>query len=140
VEGRTWSTYNYTALWVAMSVNIPTYMLASGMIAGRMDWKKAIFTVILSKELVLVPMLLNAHAGANRVVGFWATVALNIPDFTRYPNSQRSQVLGQALDLHCRDQRSPKSISACKDSRQPGHDQPAFQREDQSCHSLFELV
>jgi NCS1 family nucleobase:cation symporter-1 len=25
---RTWSTYNYAALWIAMSINIPTYMLA----------------------------------------------------------------------------------------------------------------
>jgi NCS1 family nucleobase:cation symporter-1 len=33
------------------------------------------------------------------VVGFWATVALNIPDFTRYARSQRAQVLGQALGL-----------------------------------------
>ncbi len=27
-DRRTWGTYNYAALWVAMSVNIPTYMLA----------------------------------------------------------------------------------------------------------------
>jgi NCS1 family nucleobase:cation symporter-1 len=33
------------------------------------------------------------------VVGFWATVALNIPDFTRYARSQSSQMLGQALGL-----------------------------------------
>jgi NCS1 family nucleobase:cation symporter-1 len=33
------------------------------------------------------------------VVGFWATVSLNIPDFTRYARSQRDQVLGQALGL-----------------------------------------
>jgi NCS1 family nucleobase:cation symporter-1 len=33
------------------------------------------------------------------MVGFWATVALNIPDFTRYAKSQRSQMLGQALGL-----------------------------------------
>ena len=33
------------------------------------------------------------------VVGFWATVALNIPDFTRYAKSQRAQMLGQALGL-----------------------------------------
>ena len=33
------------------------------------------------------------------VVGFWATVALNIPDFTRYAQSQRSQMIGQALGL-----------------------------------------
>jgi NCS1 family nucleobase:cation symporter-1 len=33
------------------------------------------------------------------MVGFWATVALNIPDFTRYAKSQRAQALGQALGL-----------------------------------------
>jgi nucleobase:cation symporter-1, NCS1 family len=33
------------------------------------------------------------------MVGFWATVALNIPDFTRYARSQRDQVLGQAIGL-----------------------------------------
>ncbi len=33
------------------------------------------------------------------VVGFWATVALNIPDFTRYARSQKAQMLGQALGL-----------------------------------------
>jgi nucleobase:cation symporter-1, NCS1 family len=33
------------------------------------------------------------------MVGFWATVALNIPDFTRYAKSQRAQMIGQALGL-----------------------------------------
>jgi NCS1 family nucleobase:cation symporter-1 len=33
------------------------------------------------------------------MVGFWATVALNIPDFTRYAKSQKAQALGQALGL-----------------------------------------
>ena len=33
------------------------------------------------------------------MVGFWATVALNIPDFTRYAKSQKAQVVGQALGL-----------------------------------------
>src|SRR5688572_25054833 len=32
-------------------------------------------------------------------VGYWATLSLNIPDFTRYAKSQRSQALGQALGL-----------------------------------------
>ncbi|HEV2223732.1 MAG TPA: cytosine permease, partial [Candidatus Acidoferrales bacterium] len=31
--------------------------------------------------------------------GFWATVSLNIPDFTRYARSQRDQIVGQALGL-----------------------------------------
>src|ERR1019366_9656243 len=38
IERRTWGTYNYASLWVAMSVCIPTYMLASGLIAGGMSW------------------------------------------------------------------------------------------------------
>jgi NCS1 family nucleobase:cation symporter-1 len=67
---RSWSTYNYAALWIAMSVNIPTYMLASGMIAGGMSWKQAIFTVFLGNVLVLAPMLLNAHAGAKYGIPF----------------------------------------------------------------------
>ena len=67
---RTWGTYNYAALWVAMSVNIPTYMLASAMIAGGMNWKQAIFTVFLGNIIVLVPMLLNAHAGAAYGIPF----------------------------------------------------------------------
>ncbi len=67
---RTWGTYNYAALWIAMSVNIPTYMLASAMIAGGMDWKQALFTVFLGNLLVLAPMLLNAHAGAKYGIPF----------------------------------------------------------------------
>lgn len=35
----------------------------------------------------------------NGTVGFWATVSLNIPDFTRFAKSQRQQVIGQALAL-----------------------------------------
>ena len=33
------------------------------------------------------------------MVGFWATMSLNIPDFTRYAKDQRSQFMGQALGL-----------------------------------------
>jgi NCS1 family nucleobase:cation symporter-1 len=35
----------------------------------------------------------------NGTVGFWATVSLNIPDFTRFARSQRQQIIGQALAL-----------------------------------------
>ena len=69
-ERRVWGTYNYAALWIAMSVNIPTYLLASSMIAGGMSWKQAIFTVFLGNVLVLIPMLLNAHAGAEYGIPF----------------------------------------------------------------------
>jgi nucleobase:cation symporter-1, NCS1 family len=69
-DRRTWGTYNYAALWVAMSVNIPTYMLASAMIAGGMNWKQALLTVFLGNVIVLIPMLLNAHAGAEYGIPF----------------------------------------------------------------------
>jgi NCS1 family nucleobase:cation symporter-1 len=69
-ERRTWGTYNYAALWIAMSVNIPTYLLASSMIAGGMSWKQALFIVFLGNVLVLIPMLLNAHAGAAYGIPF----------------------------------------------------------------------
>ncbi len=69
-ERRTWGTYNYAALWISMSVNIPTYLLASGMIAGGMSWKQALFAVFLGNVLVLIPMLLNAHAGTRYGIPF----------------------------------------------------------------------
>jgi len=70
LERRTWGTYNYASLWVAMSVCIPTYMLASGLIAGGMSWKQAIGTILLGNLIVLVPMILNAHAGTKYGIPF----------------------------------------------------------------------
>ena len=69
-ERRTWGTYNYASLWVAMSVCIPTYMLASGLIAGGMSWIQALFTILLGNLIVLIPMLLNAHAGTRYGIPF----------------------------------------------------------------------
>jgi nucleobase:cation symporter-1, NCS1 family len=70
LERRTWGIYNYASLWVAMSVCIPTYMLASGLIAGGMAWWQAIGTILLGNLIVLVPMLLNAHAGTKYGIPF----------------------------------------------------------------------
>jgi len=67
---RTWSTYNYAALWVSMSVNILTYMLAASLIQGGMDWKQAVLTVFLGNTIVLAPMLLNSHPGAKYGIPF----------------------------------------------------------------------
>ena len=69
-EKRSWSTYNYASLWVAMSVCITTYMLASGLIAGGMNWVQAILTILLGNLIVLIPMLLNAHAGTRYGIPF----------------------------------------------------------------------
>src|SRR5437867_4743907 len=69
-ERRTWGTYNYAALWVSMSVNILTYMLAASLIQGGLDWKQAVSTIFLGNCIVLVPMLLNSHAGARYGIPF----------------------------------------------------------------------
>ena len=90
LERRTWGTYAYAALWISMSVNIPTYLLASGMIAGGMSWKQALFTVFLGNVLVLIPMLLNAHAGARYGIPFpvfarasFGVLGANVPAILR---------------------------------------------------------
>jgi len=69
-EQRHWGTYNYAALWVSMSVNILTYMLAASLIQGGMNWKQAVVTVFVGNSIVLLPMLLNSHPGARYGVPF----------------------------------------------------------------------
>jgi len=67
---RTWGVYNFAALWISMAVCIPTYMLASGLIAGGMNWWQAILTILLGNLIVLIPMVLNAHAGTKYGIPF----------------------------------------------------------------------
>ncbi len=67
---RKWNTWNYAALWISMSLCIPTYMLASSLIDGGMNWWQSILTIFLGNSIVLVPMLLNGHAGAKYGIPF----------------------------------------------------------------------
>jgi nucleobase:cation symporter-1, NCS1 family len=62
-QDRRWGTASFAALWISMSACIPTYMLASSLIGGGMNWWEAILTIFLGNLIVLVPMILNAHAG-----------------------------------------------------------------------------
>lgn len=64
-SARTWGLRDVAALWVALSACIPTYMLASSLIAEGMDWRQAVLTIFLGNLVVLVPMVLNAHAGTR---------------------------------------------------------------------------
>ncbi|WP_263367785.1 NCS1 family nucleobase:cation symporter-1 [Edaphobacter bradus] len=89
-EHRTWSTYNYIALWFSMSMEVTTYMLASSLIAGGMNWKQAVLTILLGNLIVLIPMILNAHAGAKYGIPFpvfvrasFGTRGANIPAILR---------------------------------------------------------
>lgn len=67
---RTWSTYNIAALWIGMSVVITTYTLASGLMQQGMTWWQALLTILLGNTIVLVPMVLNAHAGTKYGISF----------------------------------------------------------------------
>ncbi len=69
-ERRTWSTYNIAALWIGMSVVITTYTLASGLMQQGMRWWQAMVTILLGNSIVLVPMVLNAHAGTKYGISF----------------------------------------------------------------------
>ena len=87
---RTWNTWNYAALWISMSLCIPTYMLASSLIDGGMNWWQSILTIFLGNVVVLIPMILNGHAGAKYGIPFpvfarasFGTSGANIPAMLR---------------------------------------------------------
>jgi nucleobase:cation symporter-1, NCS1 family len=69
-EQRTWTTYNIAALWIGISIVITTYLLAAGLMAAGMNWWQALLTISLGNILVLIPILLNAHAGTKYGVPF----------------------------------------------------------------------
>jgi len=87
---RKWGTWNYAALWISMSLCIPTYMLASSLIDGGMNWWQAIATIFLGNSIVLIPMILNGHAGAKYGIPFpvfarasFGVLGANIPAMLR---------------------------------------------------------
>src|ERR1022692_2839976 len=89
-ERRTWRVGSFAALWISMSACIPTYMLASSLIGGGMNWWEAVLTIFLGNLIVLVPILLNAHAGTRYGIPFpvlcrasFGTRGANIPALLR---------------------------------------------------------
>src|SRR5437762_2372727 len=145
---RTWTTYNYAALWVSMAHCIPTYMLGSGfaghtttewlsfllfwglnvfIIYRGMDLLRAVENWAAPFVLVMTGALLwwavqKAHGfgpllaqpgkfhtfreflpvfvpSLTAMIGYWATLSLNMPDFTRFGRSQREQIVGQVVAL-----------------------------------------
>lgn len=90
LKTRTWSTWNIAALWIGMSVVITTYTLAGGFIEAGMTWWQAMMTILLGNCIVLIPMVLNAHAGTKYGVSFpvlarasFGTKGANIPAILR---------------------------------------------------------
>lgn len=89
-NNRTWGTWNYAALWISMSLCIPTYTMASSMINEGMNWWQAVLTIFIGNSIVLIPMLLNGHAGAKYGIPFpvlarssFGTKGANIPAMLR---------------------------------------------------------
>jgi NCS1 family nucleobase:cation symporter-1 len=87
---RKWGMWSFAALWISMSACIPTYMLASGLIGGGMNWWQAILTIFLGNVVVLIPMILNAHAGTKYGIPFpvycrasFGTLGANVPAVLR---------------------------------------------------------
>ncbi|HVS51909.1 MAG TPA: NCS1 family nucleobase:cation symporter-1 [Opitutaceae bacterium] len=89
-DRRKWGWLSFAALWVSMSSCIPTYMLASSLIGGGMNWSQAIVTIFLGNLIVVVPMILNAHAGTRYGIPFpvfcrasFGTAGANLPALLR---------------------------------------------------------
>ena len=70
LDKRTWNVWHIAALWVGMAVCITTYTLASSLISQGMSVWQAIFTIALGNCIVLIPMILNAHAGTKYGIPF----------------------------------------------------------------------
>ena len=90
VGRRTWTTYNYAALWISMAHCIPTYMMASGLISAGMNWWQALITILLGNTIVLAPILLNSHPGTKYGIPFpvfaraaYGTAGSNLPALMR---------------------------------------------------------
>jgi NCS1 family nucleobase:cation symporter-1 len=90
LAGRKWRAGNFAALWISMSACIPTYMLASSLIGEGMNWWQAIVTIFLGNLIVLIPMVLNAHAGTRYGIPFpiycrasFGTRGANVPALLR---------------------------------------------------------
>lgn len=89
-EERTWSQWDIAALWVGLSICIPTYMLASGLVQQGMTLWQAFLTIALGNMVVLVPMVFNAHAGTRYGIPFpvllrasFGTLGANVPTLMR---------------------------------------------------------
>ena len=87
---RKWGKWDIAALWIGMSVCIPTYMLASSLIKAGMNWWQAMITILLGNLIVLLPMILNAHAGTKYGIPFpvycrasFGTMGAHIPSVLR---------------------------------------------------------
>ena len=89
-ERRTWNTWHIAALWIGMAICIPTYTLASSLMAQGWTWQAAVGAVVLGNFVVLIPIVLNSHAGTRYGVPFpvlvrssFGVLGANVPAMLR---------------------------------------------------------
>src|SRR3954468_21699181 len=89
-SARKWGLLSIAALWISMSACMPTYMLASGLIGSGMNWSQAVLTIFIGNVIVVIPMILNAHAGTRYGIPFpvfcrasFGTRGANVPAVLR---------------------------------------------------------
>jgi nucleobase:cation symporter-1, NCS1 family len=70
LAARTWGRWHIASLWVGLSVCIPTYMLAASMIQAGLNWWQSVLVILAGNVIVLVPMIINAHAGTRYGIPF----------------------------------------------------------------------
>jgi NCS1 family nucleobase:cation symporter-1 len=90
IAKRTWTTYNYLALWIGMAINVPTWFLAAGLVGQGMAWYQVILVMFVANVIVLIPMLLISHAGTKYGIPFpivarvsFGTYGANLPALMR---------------------------------------------------------
>ena len=87
---RTWNWWHIASLWIGMAICIPTYTLASSLVDRGWSWQAAVGSVILGNLVVLVPMILNSHAGTKYGIPFpvlarapFGVLGANVPAILR---------------------------------------------------------
>lgn len=86
-----------------MSACVPTYMLASSLIGG-MNWSQAVLTIFLGNLIVVIRLILNAHAGTRYGIPFpvfcrasFGTVGANVRALMRAYIRTRNGVLERII-------------------------------------------
>jgi NCS1 family nucleobase:cation symporter-1 len=87
---RTWTAWNYAALWISMCHCLPTYAFCGSLIARGMNWYQALITIGIGNLIVLIPILLIAQPGTKYGIPFpvlarsaFGTYGSNIPALLR---------------------------------------------------------
>lgn len=91
VKDRTWSKWNIAALWVGMSICVPTYTLGGVLTAYfGLSVMEALFTILVANIILLVPLTLNAYPGTKFGIPFpvllrssFGMIGSNIPCLIR---------------------------------------------------------